>query len=73
VLTNSEGITLPVVAADGSAVRDVTVTSDTAQDGDVLKTTGRNTSYTNVTRTQRHVRLGRSGWRGVWPRLATCH
>jgi pectate lyase len=49
VLTNSEGITLPVVAADGSAVRDVTVTSDTAQDGDVLKTTGRNTSYTKVT------------------------
>lgn len=47
VLTNSEGVTL-LVAADGSAVRDLTVTSDTVQDGDVLKTTGRNVSYTNV-------------------------
>ena len=47
VLTNGEGVTL-LVAADGSAVRDLTVTSDTAQDGEVLKTTGRNVSYTNV-------------------------
>jgi len=48
VLTNSEGVTL-VVAADGSTVRDLTVTSDTPQDGDVLRGTGRNVSYANVT------------------------
>ncbi|WP_258061710.1 pectinesterase family protein [Arthrobacter sp. ZGTC412] len=48
VLTNSEGVTL-LVAANGAAVRDLTVTSDTPQDGNVLKTTGRNVSYSNVT------------------------
>ncbi|WP_231938500.1 pectate lyase family protein [Arthrobacter sp. B6] len=48
VLTNSEGVTL-LVAADGSTVRDLTVTSDTPQDGNVLQTTGRNVSYANVT------------------------
>lgn len=48
VLTNSEGVTL-VVAADGSTVRDLTVTSDTPQDGNVLQATGRNVSYANVT------------------------
>ncbi|WP_242633390.1 right-handed parallel beta-helix repeat-containing protein [Arthrobacter sp. S39] len=47
VLTNSEGVTL-VVAADGSTVRDLTVTSDAPQDGDVLRATGRNVIYTNV-------------------------
>lgn len=47
VLTNGEGVTL-LVAADSSAVRDLTVTSDATQDGDVLNTTGRNVSYTNV-------------------------
>ncbi|MDR7158054.1 pectate lyase [Arthrobacter sp. BE255] len=47
VLTNSEGVTL-VVAADGSTVRDLTVTSDTPQDGDVIRATGRNVSYANV-------------------------
>ncbi|MBT2530983.1 right-handed parallel beta-helix repeat-containing protein [Arthrobacter sp. ISL-48] len=48
ILTNSEGVTL-LVAANGSAVRDLTVTSDMVQDGNVLKTTGRNVSYANVT------------------------
>jgi pectate lyase len=47
VLTASEGVTL-LVAADGSTVRDLTVTSDAPQDGNVLKTTGRNVTYTNV-------------------------
>ena len=47
VLTNSEGVTL-VVAADGSTVRDLTVTSDTPQDGNVIRATGRNVSYANV-------------------------
>ena len=47
VLTNSEGVTL-VVAADGSTVRDLTVTSDTPQDGVILRATGRNVSYANV-------------------------
>ncbi len=48
VLTNSEGVTL-VVAACGSTVRDLTVTSDTPQDGNVLQSTGRNVSFANVT------------------------
>lgn len=47
VLTNSEGVTL-VVAADGSTVRDLTVTSDTPQDGNVLQVTGRNVTLANV-------------------------
>lgn len=48
VLTHSEGVTL-VVAADGSTVRDLTVTSDTPQDGNVLHATGRNVTLANVT------------------------
>lgn len=48
VLTHSEGVTL-VVAADGSTVRDLTVTSDTPQDGNVLHATGRNVTFANVT------------------------
>jgi pectate lyase len=48
VLTTSEGVTL-LVAADGSTVRDLTVTSDGPQDGNVLQSTGRNVSYANVT------------------------
>ncbi|MEJ1192589.1 pectate lyase family protein [Pseudarthrobacter sp. CCNWLW207] len=47
VLTHSEGVTL-VVAADGSTVRDLTVTSDTPQDGNVLQATGRNVTLANV-------------------------
>jgi hypothetical protein len=33
---------------DGSTVKDLTVTSDTLQDGNVLRATGRNVSYSNV-------------------------
>ncbi len=47
VLANSEGVTL-LVAADGSTVKDLTVTSDTPQDGDVLQVTGRNAILANV-------------------------
>jgi pectate lyase len=47
VLTNSEGLTL-LVAADGSTVKDLTVTSDTPQNSSVLHATGRNVSYSNV-------------------------
>jgi pectin methylesterase-like acyl-CoA thioesterase len=48
LLTNSEGVTL-LVAADQATVKDLTVTSDTPQGGNVLRTTGRNVAYTNVT------------------------
>jgi pectate lyase len=48
VLTSSEGVTL-LVAADGTTVKDLTVTSDTTQGGNVLRTTGRNAGYSNVT------------------------
>lgn len=48
VLTNSEGVTL-LVAADGSTIRDLTVTSDTPQNGHVLKTAGSNVTLSNVT------------------------
>jgi len=47
VLTNSEGVTL-LVAADGSAVRDLTVTSDAPQTGPVLLATGKDVTRTNV-------------------------
>ncbi|MDO6141940.1 pectinesterase family protein [Paenarthrobacter aurescens] len=47
ILTNSEGVTL-LVAADGSALRDLTVTSDTPQSGHVLLVTGIGVSRTNV-------------------------
>ena len=48
VLTNSEGVTL-LVAADQATVKDLTVTSDTPQGGNVLRITGSNTAYSNVT------------------------
>ncbi|MEO3940712.1 right-handed parallel beta-helix repeat-containing protein [Paenarthrobacter nicotinovorans] len=47
-LTNSEGVTL-LVAADGSTLRDLTVTSDTPQSGPVLLSTGRDVTRSNVT------------------------
>jgi pectate lyase len=48
VLTNSEGVTL-LVAADHAVIKDLTVTSDTPQGGNVLRTTGSNVSFSNVT------------------------
>ncbi len=47
VLSNSEGVTL-LVAADGSTLRDLTVTSDTPQPGHVLLVTGSGVSRSNV-------------------------
>ncbi|MBT2585249.1 pectate lyase [Arthrobacter sp. ISL-95] len=48
VLSNSEGVTL-LVAADGSVLRDLTVTSDVPQSGHVLLITGRGVTRSNVT------------------------
>ncbi|TVU59491.1 pectate lyase [Paenarthrobacter nitroguajacolicus] len=48
VLTNSEGVTL-LVAADGTTLRDLTVTSDTPQPGHVLHVTGKGITRANVT------------------------
>ena len=47
ILSNSEGVTL-LVAADGSALRDLTVTSHLPQSGHVLLLTGRDVTLTNV-------------------------
>lgn len=47
VLTHSAGVTLEV-AADGSSVRDITVTSDVLQGGPVLRASGRNITIDNV-------------------------
>ncbi|MDR6986915.1 pectate lyase [Paenarthrobacter nitroguajacolicus] len=48
VLSNSEGVTL-TVAADGSTVQDLTVTSDTPQSGNVLQVAGKDVTCSNVT------------------------
>ncbi|MGF6835938.1 pectate lyase [Paenarthrobacter sp. TE4293] len=48
VLSNSEGVTL-TVAADGSTVQDLTVTSDTPQSGTVLQVAGKDVTCSNVT------------------------
>ncbi|ABM06902.1 pectinesterase family protein [Paenarthrobacter aurescens] len=48
ILSNSEGVTL-LVAADGSALRDLTITSDIPQSGHVLLITGRGVTRSNVT------------------------
>ncbi len=48
ILTNSEGVTL-LVAADGSTLRDLTITSDSPQPGYVLLTTGKDVTRSNVT------------------------
>ncbi|WP_354514537.1 right-handed parallel beta-helix repeat-containing protein [Paenarthrobacter sp. 4246] len=47
ILSNSEGVTL-LVAADGSTVRDLTVTSDTPQSGNVLQVAGKDVTCSNV-------------------------
>jgi pectate lyase len=55
VLTAEEGVTL-WAGGDGTVVRDLTVTSDSPQDGDVVRTTGSGVEYVNVT-----VLNGRAG------------